>query len=729
MATDDHDSVFDPQELRRKAVERVRARHGRLVDMPAADVETLVHELEVYQVELEVQNEELRRTQLELASALERYQDLYDRAPVGYLTLDDEGIVLRANLASAQLFFRDRQGLEGQRLESLALRADRDKLWVLLQNVLVSGLPQSCDFRIGRRSGPPRWVHADITLMDRPRESASSFRMTLTDITARVHTEQALEEQRAGAIKLMKEAVDSRAEAERVSAELRESEERFRTLADNISPLAWIAEPNGERVWFNKRWLEYTGMTIEEGQGMGWMRVHHPDHLDRVKENIRLAWNTGEPWEDTFPLLSKTGEYRSFLTRAVPIRDTEGNVVHWFGTSVDITEREQLLSEEQRLREVAEAHNRAKDEFLALVSHELRTPLNSIMGYAQLMRGKPRDAAMTANALDVILRNARAQLQLIDDLLDSGRIITGKLHLEMASVDLRLLLEQTVETVLPSANARGIDLVARLDDAPQTLLCDPARLRQVIWNLLQNAIKFTPEGGRVELRVERDDRHVRLIVSDTGRGIDPDFLPGIFNRFSQGDMSSTRRHGGLGLGLALSRQLVEMHGGTVEAASPGAGQGATFTVTLPLHATLTEEGVHPASEVLPLEKLPRLDGLRTLVVDDQEDARKMIAEMLSEQGAEVTLADSSREALELLEGTMFDALVCDIAMPEMDGYEMIRHLRAREADRGGRLPAIALTALTHPEARLQALQAGFQAHVSKPVTQAELVIVLASIGR
>jgi PAS domain S-box-containing protein len=541
-------------------------------------------------------------------------------------------------------------------------------------------------------------------------EAPGGFRLTLTDITARMQAEEAL----------------------------RESEERFHTLADNISQLVWIADTNGERFWYNHRWLNYTGMTTEEAQGWGWTKAHHPDHVDRVIKEFNRAWETGEPFEDTFPLRSKTGEYRWFLLRAVPIRDAEGKVVQWFGTNTDITERERMLSEEQRSREAAEAATRAKDEFLSVVSHELRTPLVPILGYLRQIRARPHDAEAVVRNCEIVERNARAQQQIIEDLLDSARIISGKFKLELAQADLRLVLEEAVEVVRPAAEVKLIDLTAQLDEAPRKMLCDALRLRQAVWNLLQNAIKFTPEGGRVALRVERNGRRVSLIVSDTGRGIEPDFLPAIFNRFSQKDMSNSRRHGGLGLGLSLSKQLIELHGGTIEAASAGAGQGATFTVTLPLNAPQAASYQTPAPAIaeisagpaaLPLENLPRLDGMRVLVVDDQEEARTLIADTLGEWGATVTVAASGREALELLEGEAFDALVCDIAMPEMDGYELLRRLRAMEPARGKRMPAIALTALARPEHRLQALRAGFRMHVAKPVELAELVMILASVVR
>jgi PAS domain S-box-containing protein len=555
MATKVHDNRFDPQELRRRALERLRQRHGRMADLRVNDVEALIHELEVHQVELEVQNEELRLTQWDLAAAMERYRDLYDRAPVGYLTLDADGKILQANQTAMQFCFRDRNEIEGQRMELIALPDDRDKLYLLLRRAAATKLPQTADIRIGQPSGSPRWAHADISQVASSEETPGGFRLTLTDITARVQAEE----------------------------ELSKSEERFHMLADNISQLVWIADTNGEKVWYNQRWLDYTGMTFKERKRWGWTKFHHPDHVDRVIKGFLRALEYGEPWEDTFPLRSKTGEYRWFLVNAIPIRDAAGNIIQWFATNTDITERQQLLAEEQRLREVAEDQARARDEFLSIVSHELRTPLSAILNYVQLMSEKRFDAEAVAHFCEVIERNAQAQEQLIEDLLDTGRIISGKLRLELAQADLRLLLEETIESVRPAAEGKRIELIAQFDELPQKMLCDAERLRQVVWNLLQNAIKFTPEGGRLALRAERDDQNVRLVVSDTGCGIEAGFLPAIFDRFSQHDMSNTRHHAGLGLGLSLAKQLVEMHGGTIEAASAGTGQGATFTVTLPLN--------------------------------------------------------------------------------------------------------------------------------------------------
>jgi len=401
-------------------------------------------------------------------------------------------------------------------------------------------------------------------------------------------------------------------------------------------------------------------------------------------------------------------------------------------------ERERLLEQEQLLRQTAEAHNRAKDEFLSVVSHELRGPLNSILGYTRLTRANPHNAELVARYAEIIERNAKTQQQMTEDLLDTARIISGKLKLEPAPADLRLVLEDALTVVQLAAEAKQIELAASLGDEPVEIVGDAMRLQQVVWNLLQNAIKFTPAGGRVELRLERDDKQARIVVSDTGKGIEPEFLPHIFDRFSQSDMSQTRRHGGLGLGLALVKQLVELHGGTIEAASAGAG--ATFTVTLPLRAPQVAAQKPPRAiaevvsgqEAIPFADLPRLDGVRVLVVDDQEEARLLVAAALGQQGAAVTAVASGAEALALLDRTTFDALILDIAMPDEDGYTVLKKVRALEAERDAEadhIPAVALTAYGRSEDRLRTLQAGFLLHVAKPVELPELVMVIASLTR
>jgi signal transduction histidine kinase len=395
-------------------------------------------------------------------------------------------------------------------------------------------------------------------------------------------------------------------------------------------------------------------------------------------------------------------------------------------------ERKRLLESERAARAEAERVSELKDDFLATLSHELRTPLSAILGWSQVLRRRKVSEAELRNAIDIIERNARAQTQLIEDLLDISAITSGKLRLEVQPLEPATVIEGALETVRPSAAAKGIRLEAVLDPAAGPISGDPGRLQQVVWNLLSNAIKFTPKGGKVQVLLQRVDSHVEISVSDTGVGIRSEFLVHLFERFRQADASTTRKHGGLGLGLSIVRHLVELHGGTVRARSAGEGQGASFSVRLPLAAVQlpAEDDAHlnhgGRREPPPDYRLSDLTGLQVLVVDDEPDARELLKRVLSDCGAEVLVASSAAEALELIRGRPLHVLVSDIGMPEVDGYELLRRVRAQEGS--GRLPAIALTAFARSEDRTRALRAGFLVHVSKPVEPAELVATVASVA-
>jgi CheY-like chemotaxis protein/nitrogen-specific signal transduction histidine kinase len=399
------------------------------------------------------------------------------------------------------------------------------------------------------------------------------------------------------------------------------------------------------------------------------------------------------------------------------------------------TEAEASAAENERLLREAREASRLKDEFLATVSHELRTPLTAILGWAHMLRTGQFNGGSTASAFETIERNARAQAQLIEDLLDVSRVITGKLRIDVRTVDPGSFIEAAIEAVRPAAEAKGVRVQKVMDTGVVSVSGDPVRLQQVVWNLLANAIKFTPRGGRVQVRLERINSHIEIVVNDTGTGIAAEFLPHVFDRFRQADGTTTRRHGGLGLGLAIVRHLVELHGGTVRAESPGEGQGSTFTVLLPVapvHASESSEGrVHPAArDTLPAFECPdRLDGLRVLVVDDEPDTREMLKAGLGQCGALVTAAGSAAEALSEMAEAPPDVLISDIGMPDDDGYSLIRKVRALDAAQGGKVPAIALTAYARAEDRMQALRAGYQMHVTKPVELAELAAVVASLAK
>jgi len=700
---------------------------------------------------------------------------------------------------------------------------------------------------------------------------------------------------------------------DRILAEeaIRESEARFRQLADAIPQIAYTCRPDGMVDYANLRWYEYSGVSLEQSIGDAWTGALHPDDRERTWLQWVNSVKTGQPYEIEFRLRRKDGQYRWHLSRATPIRDERERIVKWIGTSTEIhdrkeaeAEREELLAREQtarsdaentaesirhlqmltdsalahlalddlplellgRIRELLEADSaaillltedgqslvvratigfeeeslglhipvgrgvagsiaasriplvvedlskvevinpvlrrkarslvgaplfvedrligvihaetirarrfteedvrllqmaadrvalaieqarlykveqearrqaeeasRMKDEFLALVSHELRSPLNAMLGYASMLRRGRLDSQGVKKATDVIERSGKAQMQLIDDLLDTARIISGKLRLEVGPVDLVVVIKESVQTISPAAEAKGISIQTDITSEVGQITGDPSRLQQVVWNLLSNAVKFTPPGGRIRVCLERIDPHVCITVSDTGKGVSPDFLPYIFDRFRQADESGARRYGGLGLGLALVKYLVELHGGTVEVASAGEGQGATFIVTLPVRAVsspLGEAGGAPCAVASP-EEAEMLAGVRVLVVDDEDDARELIKMALEQYGADVVTAGSAVEAYDLITSApareLPAVMLIDIGMPDEDGYSLMRRVRELERDRDFYTTAVALTAYGRTEDRLRALKAGFKTHVAKPVDPAELAIVIASL--
>jgi PAS domain S-box-containing protein len=396
-------------------------------------------------------------------------------------------------------------------------------------------------------------------------------------------------------------------------------------------------------------------------------------------------------------------------------------------------ERERLLNEAEHAREQAEAASRVKDEFLSTLSHELRTPLTAIVGWIYLLRGGRLDQAAQTRALDAIDRNAGAQEQVISDILDLSRIVGAKFRLDVRPIQIAPVVAAAIETLMPAANARGIKVQTVLDPSAGLVSGDTDRLRQVVWNLVSNAVKFTPRGGHVTARVERADPNVVITVEDSGAGMSPDVLPHVFERFRQGDSSNTRSHGGLGLGLAVVRHLVELHGGQVAASSAGEGQGSTFTVTVPLLDPVEaatgdrDEGPSAATDELP-DDAPRLDGVRVLVVDHNDEVREVISRILRLSGADVDAVASPADALTSFARNVPDVLVSAIDMEGETGYSLLRKVRSLPLDVGGAVPAAALTAYSRTEDRVRALRAGFQMYMSKPVQPAELLAVVATLA-
>jgi PAS domain S-box-containing protein len=428
----------------------------------------------------------------------------------------------------------------------------------------------------------------------------------------------------------------------------------------------------------------------------------------------------------------KNGEHFDVSLTISPVKDSTGKVIGASKIARDITElkrsaaeREQLLDSERSARAQAEHANRMKDEFLATISHELRTPLNAIVGWVEVLKTATGLEEVT-EGLAVIERNAHAQAQLIDDLLDLGRISSGKMTLNIEPVDIGAIVRDAIAAVQHAADQKHITIRAVLHDQHGRLMGDVKRLRQVVWNLLANAVKFTPNEGRVMVSVSRINSHIDLAVADTGRGIPSEFLPHVFERFRQADASITRQHGGLGIGLALVKQLVELHAGSVHAASPGLGKGATFTVSLPVAAAHSEPPVPPPASAVAPEVDTDLAGIKVLAVDDDRDSLEVIRRILTNRNAEVLAAASADEAVQKFSKTPPDVILSDIGMPGQDGYEFIRRIRQQPG--GANVPAAALTALARSEDRMRALRAGFQTHVSKPVAAGELVAVVRSLA-
>jgi PAS domain S-box-containing protein len=517
----------------------------------------------------------------------------------------------------------------------------------------------------------------------------------------------------------------------------RESENRYRSLVE-LSPDAIFVNADDRIAYINPAGVKFFGaQTREQLLGKSPLEFTSPESVQLVRNRIDQLVNGGQ----MAPLVEE--QWMRLDGTRITV-EAVASIIPWErGKAVQVilrdiserraaeNERAKLLASERVARSNAEHANRMKDEFLATLSHELRTPLNAILGWSQLLRGGNSPEEELNQGLDTIERNARAQTQLIEDLLDMSRIISGKMRLDIQRVVPISFVKAAIETIRPAADAKGVRLEQILDPLSGPIAGDPSRLQQVAWNLLSNAVKFTPRGGKVQVILQRVNSHIELTVADTGQGISPDFKPFIFDRFRQADATTTRRYGGLGLGLAIVKQLVDSHGGTVSVQSPGEGQGATFTVTLPLSAvqTQTDDGtrLHPASSGLDFDQNARADlsGLKVLVVDDEADARELIRRVLTGCGAEVITASSAAEALTLLDGS--DVMLSDIGMPEVDGYELLRRVRAMPAVRGGKIPAIALTAFARTEDRTRALMAGYQVHISKPVSPPELIASVASV--
>ncbi len=548
-----------------------------------------------------------------------------------------------------------------------------------------------------------------------------------------------------GAVLVFRDVTEQR----RAEDDIAEQREWFETTLESIGDAVIATDVQGRIAFMNPVAEHLTGWRLGDA------REHACDEVFRiVNENTRaivdspvarvLAEGVVVGLANHTVLIAADGSERPIDDSGAPIRNRSGRIVGVVLVFRDVTERrradlekrvvaaerERLLEAERAARSDAERANRVKDEFVAMVSHELRTPLNAILGWTQLMAQTSRDEDLVRRGIDVIGRNTRIQAQLISDLLDMSRIVSGKLRITIEKVNVRSLVQAAIDTVLQAAEAKQITIHQELDPTAD-VAGDPARLQQVAWNLLLNAVKFTPDGGSIFVRVRQAGSDVEITVRDTGVGIREDFLPHIFERFEQGDPSITRRFGGLGLGLSIAKHLVDLHGGTIGAASPGEGKGASFTVVLPAgtFAANSARAINAGGATdSATHESDALNGMRILIVEDEKDTLDFISRFLVSYGAEVVAAASAKEAIALVSTAGANVLISDIGLPDVDGYELLQRIRRLDASAGG-IPAIALTAYARAEDRMLAFRAGYQAHLAKPVEPSQLVATIVDLAR
>lgn len=695
--------------------------HSQFVQQPELleeafeELRVTLEELRVAEQELRTQNEELAAARHIVEAERQRYQNLFEEAPDGYLVTDAQGKIQEANSVAARLLNIAPQFLVGKPLVNFVTPQERQvfrtKLNQLCQVNRVQEWEVCLQPRVPRGTLAPLDASMTVSAIRNREGKLVALRWLLRDVTERKKAQERL--------RLLESVVVNINEA---------------ILITEAEP---IDEPGRRIVYVNEAFTRMSGYSQQEVLGKTPRLMQGPKTDCAILDTMRATLEKFEPMVVELINYRKNGlEYWVELS-LVPLMDETGCYTHWVSVQRDITERKQAeevraqLLCEQAARAEAEATNRTKDEFLAIVSHELRSPLNGILGWARLLQSRSFDEQKTARALSIIERSATAQAQLIDDLLDISSIIRGKVRLFARPTNLVQVIEAAIDTVRPTAELKQIQVVSRLDPEVGLVEGDPDRLQQVVWNLLSNAIKFTPSEGRVTIQLLRVDSHAQIQVSDTGIGISPEFLPYVFDRFRQAESTSTRTHGGLGLGLAIVRNLVELHGSTIGVESPGVGQGATFIVQLSLIPD--SKGVNDLRQLAlqgraRIEDSFNLNGIQVLIVDDELDTREFLVTALEQYGASVTAAASVSEAIRLLECFKPDLLLSDIGMPVEDGYALIRYIRTKPPEQGGSIPAAALTAYAREEDRILALEAGFQMHVPKPIEPIRLVAVVAELA-
>ncbi|QHG19115.1 ATP-binding protein [Nostoc sp. ATCC 53789] len=714
-------------------------------------------ELQIALEEMKIASEELQATRIAVEKERQRYQELFDFAPDGYLVTDTYGTILEANHATTILLNISQRFLIRKPLLSFIGQSDHQAFFYYLTQ--LQHLDRGGEWEVCLQPREKLCFDVALTVVTVRNEAGKpvALRWLMRDISKRRRLESEREQlfYREQAARIAAEAAQRRsnflAEASRVLASSLDYRNTLTTVAqlavptladwcivdvvENNSaafnnPVIAASEPQKEALVRKLR--QRYPISVDADYGLPKvLRTGKPELVTNILECSlqRKAWN-----DEYLNLL----QVKSYMVVPLQVRQHKlGTIVFAstqlgrYYTTVDLAMAEELAQraasaiENAQLYWQAQEANRIKDEFLAIVSHELRTPLNSMLGWVQIIRHRKLDEAITSKALATIERNAKLQSKLIDDILDISRIVQGKIRLNLRKVDLVIVINTAIEAIYPTSEIKDIQVESNLDSSVGEVMGDAERLQQVVWNLLSNAVKFTPSGGRVEVCLKQVNSNAQISVSDTGKGISIDFLPYIFERFRQADSTTTRVDGGLGLGLAIVRHLVEIHSGTVYAASEGEGRGATFTVLLPLIQPQSEELIKDSQ--VKVNNLLALDGLQILLVDDSADTRELIAFVLEESGAHVTSVSSVGEALEALMRLRPNILVSDIGMPDEDGYSLIRQVREQEALRGEKILAVALTAYARDEERNLALEAGFEVHLSKPIEPDKLVKVVANL--
>jgi PAS domain S-box-containing protein len=636
----------------------------------------------------------------QLKASESRYRRLFETAQDAILILaEDSGKIMDANPFVIELLGYSLGELIGKELWEIGLFADKEQSKAAMEQLQENGYIRYEDMPLETKQG--KRVEVEFVSNSYMVGDEKVIQCNIRDITDRKWAEQAAF----------------------ISAE------RFRFLAESMPLMIFTATPDGEIDYCNRELAEFTGLQCEDVCQAGLWTFTHPDEVEESARRWRQAIESGQPFQHECRFRRADGAYRWHLTRASAMHDA-GDIVIWVGSSTDIHDRKTV--EETLVRQYAESEtlSRAKDEFLATSSHELRTPLTSILGWSELLVTGELDAETQREAIDSIRESAKAQSRLIDDMLDVSRLLTGKLELNTEMVDVAATLLLALRAITPAAENKNIRVEKSFARDVSRVAGDPTRLQQIFWNILSNAVKFTPEGGSIGVRLSSTGSQVQVEVSDTGKGIGRDFLPRVFESLSQEGGTSTRQHGGLGLGLSIVKQLAEMHGGTVHVESEGTGLGSTFTVSLPARRLTKTEHARPsvrdAAEAPAAEEAISVLGMRVLIVDDEPAMRKMIATVLRGAGASVVAAGSAAEAFDQLSEQSFDVLVSDIAMPAEDGHSLARRIRARD-DEKSRIPAVALTAYGGPLQRQLALSAGFDDYVKKPFVPRELVRAVAGV--